>query len=88
MKTTDVETIEATQSATQQEQEMGIEKEQTASPPPPSAKQEIASLREVFYFARAPRTRLCIGLAFCCAVVSGSVFPGQCNENQRLPCID
>jgi hypothetical protein len=88
METTDVETVEATQRATQQEQEMGIEKEQTASPPPPSAKQEIASLREVFYFARTPRTRLCIGLAFCCAVVSGSVFPGQYNEILRQKLLD
>jgi hypothetical protein len=76
METTDVETVEATQSAPR-EQETKMEKEQTASPPPPSAKQEIASIREVFCFARTPRTRLCIGLAFCCAVVSGSVFPGQ-----------
>jgi hypothetical protein len=81
MATTNLETVEATQS-TPREQEMGIEKEQTASPllaPPPSvnAKQEIASIREVFSFARTPRTRLCIGLAFCCAVVSGAVFPGQ-----------
>jgi hypothetical protein len=79
METTDVKTVEATQTAPR-EQETGIEKEQTASPPPTSAKQEIASIREVFCFARTPRTRLCIGLAFCCAVVSGSVFPGQYNE--------
>jgi hypothetical protein len=78
METTDVETVEATQSAPR-EQETEIKKEQTASPPaaPPSAKQEIASIREVFCFARTPRTRLCIGLALCCAVVSGSVFPGK-----------
>jgi hypothetical protein len=76
MENTDVETVEVTQSAPR-EQEMEIEKEQTASSPSPSAKQEIASIREVFCFARTPRTRLCIGLAFCCAIVSGSVFPGK-----------
>lgn len=73
MVTTDVEPGEVTPSAPR-EQETAIDVEQKALVP---AKQEIASIREVFCFARTPRTRLCIGLAFCCAIVSGSIFPSR-----------
>jgi hypothetical protein len=76
METTDSETVGATQTASR-EQENAIKKEQTTSPPTPNGKQEIASIRQVFSFARTRRTRLYIGLAFCSAIVSGSVFPGK-----------
>jgi hypothetical protein len=69
METTNVETEETTP----REQEMAIQREETASPPKP----ELASIREVFSFARSPQTRWRIALACCSAAISGSVFPGK-----------
>jgi hypothetical protein len=37
---------------------------------------QMVSVGQLFTFARTRKTRLFIAAAFCCAIVSGAVFPG------------
>jgi len=38
---------------------------------------KMVSVGQLFTFARTRRTRSFIAAAFCCAIVSGAVFPGK-----------
>jgi hypothetical protein len=43
-----------------------------AKPPAP-----MASIRDLFSFADTWETKLCIAASFCCAVITGAVYPGN-----------
>jgi hypothetical protein len=46
--------------------------EESQAPPPP-----LASIRDLFSFADTWEIKLCIAASFCCAVVTGAVYPGN-----------
>ena len=38
----------------------------------------LGTVGEVFSFAQTTRVKVCIGVGFCFAVISGAIFPGTC----------